>query len=257
MPFSALYSQTRAAKSFPKRGMPSKAAPMSVLVAVVLAAAALPFVARRAPRCVVAAYLLWLAWLFIEESVVASLRNRPHPLDMLVIVVVPILTLTCGFVVGLGLGIVLSSLGLVVRLGATPAARAVHVVLNGADITSNLHRDGEAAIRLSETADRRLVVSLQGLLSFATTPGLIDDVSSALGRTRSASTDDVEVAMGRMARTAGAKVIICVEIKILRRVRAESSRRPPRHRRDACSMAWRCRFLAARLGQDGRAIAEK
>ena len=31
----------------------------------------------------------------------------------------------------------------------------------------------------------------------------------------------------------------CVEIKILRRVRAESSRRPSRHRRDACSMAWR------------------
>ena len=29
----------------------------------------------------------------------------------------------------------------------------------------------------------------------------------------------------------------CVEIKILRRVRAESSRRPPRHRRDACLMA--------------------
>jgi hypothetical protein len=26
--------------------------------------------------------------------------------------------------------------------------------------------------------------------------------------------------------------------------RSESSRRPPRHRRDACSMAWRCRFLA-------------
>ena len=37
----------------------------------------------------------------------------------------------------------------------------------------------------------------------------------------------------------------CVEIKISRRVRAESSRRPPRHRRDACSMAWRCRFLTA------------
>ena len=31
----------------------------------------------------------------------------------------------------------------------------------------------------------------------------------------------------------------CVEIKILRRVRAESPCRPPRHRRDACSMAWR------------------
>ena len=30
---------------------------------------------------------------------------------------------------------------------------------------------------------------------------------------------------------------------------------PPRHRRDACSMAWRCRFLAARPSQDSRAIA--
>ena len=34
-------------------------------------------------------------------------------------------------------------------------------------------------------------------------------------------------------------VVACVEIKILRRVRAEPSRRPPRHRRDTCSMAWR------------------
>ena len=33
-------------------------------------------------------------------------------------------------------------------------------------------------------------------------------------------------------------VWICVEIKILRRLRAESSRRPPRHRRATCSMAW-------------------
>ena len=32
----------------------------------------------------------------------------------------------------------------------------------------------------------------------------------------------------------------------LRRVRAESSPRPPRHRRDACSMAWRCRFFTTR-----------
>ncbi len=45
--------------------------------------------------------------------------------------------------------------------------------------------------------------------------------------------------------------------QILRRVRAESSRRPPRHRRDACSMAWRYRFLTARPSQDGRVIAEK
>ena len=52
-------------------------------------------------------------------------------------------------------------------------------------------------------------------------------------------------------------VVACVEIKILRRVRAESPRRPPRHRCDACSMAWRCRFLTARPSQDGRVIAEK
>ena len=49
----------------------------------------------------------------------------------------------------------------------------------------------------------------------------------------------------------------CVEIKILRCVRAESSRRSPRHRRAACSTAWRCRFLTARPIQDGRIIAEK
>jgi uncharacterized protein YbjT (DUF2867 family) len=48
-----------------------------------------------------------------------------------------------------------------------------------------------------------------------------------------------------------------VEIKILRRVRAESSRRPPRHRRDACSMAWRCRFITTRRSQHGRVIAVK
>jgi len=47
----------------------------------------------------------------------------------------------------------------------------------------------------------------------------------------------------------------CVEIKILRRVRAESPRRPPRHRRDACSMAWRCRFITARRSQHGHVIA--
>ena len=53
-----------------------------------------------------------------------------------------------------------------------------------------------------------------------------------------------------------ARVAACVEIKILRRGRAESSRQPPRHRRDACSMAWRCRFFTARRNQRGHVIAE-
>ena len=52
----------------------------------------------------------------------------------------------------------------------------------------------------------------------------------------------------------GAGVVgVCVEIKLY----GAFSRRPPRHRGDACSMAWRCRFLAARPSQDGRVIAEK
>ncbi len=40
---------------------------------------------------------------------------------------------------------------------------------------------------------------------------------------------------------------LCGNPKILRCV----------HRRDACSMAWRCRFLAARPSQIGHVIAEK
>ena len=57
--------------------------------------------------------------------------------------------------------------------------------------------------------------------------------------------------------TEQASVMNCVEIKRFRRVRAESSRRPPRHRRDACSMAWRCRLLTARPSQNSRVIARK
>ena len=41
----------------------------------------------------------------------------------------------------------------------------------------------------------------------------------------------------------------CVEISMLRRLRAESSRCPPRHLHDTCSTALRCRFLTARRGQ--------
>ena len=57
-------------------------------------------------------------------------------------------------------------------------------------------------------------------------------------------------------KLAGCGVRVCVEIRILWRV-PESSRRPPRHRRDACSIAWRWWFLTARRSQHGRVIAEK
>ena len=60
-----------------------------------------------------------------------------------------------------------------------------------------------------------------------------------------------------LTEQASSSVMNCVEIKNLRRVRAESSRRPPRHRRDACSMAWQCRFLTARPSQNSRVVAGK
>ena len=62
---------------------------------------------------------------------------------------------------------------------------------------------------------------------------------------------------GGAEQEAADRLEACVEIKILRRVRPESSRRPPRHRRDACSTAWRRRFLADRPSQGGRVVAEK
>ena len=68
-----------------------------------------------------------------------------------------------------------------------------------------------------------------------------------------------ELVKARMAhdRRPVLAALTCVEIKILRRGRAESSRRPPRHRRDASSMAWRCRFLTARRSQRCHVIVEK
>ena len=48
--------------------------------------------------------------------------------------------------------------------------------------------------------------------------------------------DSVEVAWAPPLSDGGAAVRSRVESKILR---------PPRHRRDACSMAWRCRFLTS------------
>ena len=42
--------------------------------------------------------------------------------------------------------------------------------------------------------------------------------------------------------------------KFSRRVSATAGSWPPRHRRDACTTAWRCRFLTARRSQHGRVV---
>ena len=49
----------------------------------------------------------------------------------------------------------------------------------------------------------------------------------------------IETDLNAARRAEEQAVDACVEIKILRRVRSESPRRPPRHRRDACSTATR------------------
>ena len=85
-----------------------------------------------------------------------------------------------------------------------------------------------------------------------------DAAPGDLARVYDYARGDAVIFDGRLPhRTAPFTARACVEIKILRRVRAELSRRPPRHRRDVCSMAWRCRFLTVRRNQRGHVIAEK
>ena len=85
-----------------------------------------------------------------------------------------------------------------------------------------------------------------------------DAAPGDLARVYDYARGDAVIFDGRLPhRTAPFTARACVEIKILRRVRAELSRRSPRHRRDVCSMAWRCRFLGARPSQAGRFIVEK
>ena len=60
-------------------------------------------------------------------------------------------------------------------------------------------------------------------------------------------------------RTDGAKLVVKVgaKCKVPWGDSSDESSTPPRHRRDACSMAWRCRFLTARRVGLGPVGAEK
>ena len=106
-----------------------------------------------------------------------------------------------------------------------------------------------SAERLEQSMDALTLAIDDG--SFLTTLQAADSAFAAV-------TVDVTATYAAIAAATVVFVVTtCVEIKILRRVRAESSRRPPRHRRDACSTARRCRFLTARRSQHGRVITEK
>ena len=73
----------------------------------------------------------------------------------------------------------------------------------------------------------------------------IGDVAKAADKAQAAAAWE----RGRKAINSALIVLHLCGNQILRRGRS------PRHRRDACSIAWRCRFLAARPSQDGRVIA--
>ena len=85
----------------------------------------------------------------------------------------------------------------------------------------------------------KTVTTATTLTKFMGTMVLCDTSSAAITVTLPAASD--------MAEQSGASHHPVWKIKKIRHSRAESSRRPPRHRCDACSMAWWCSFLTARV----------
>jgi hypothetical protein len=65
------------------------------------------------------------------------------------------------------------------------------------------------------------------------------------------------LAVGANITQQGYYVATCVETKCRGASSPTAHSWPPRHRRDACSMAWRCRFIAARRSQHSHVIVEK
>ena len=120
---------------------------------------------------------------------------------------------------------------------------------------------GVARIDGTETAEADsadlLQQSKEALMTALANDSFLTTLQAADAAFAAVTVDEMATYAAIAAATVVFVVTTCVEIKILRRVRAESSRRPPRYRRDACSMAWRCRFLAARRSQHGRVITEK
>ena len=109
-------------------------------------------------------------------------------------------------------------------------------------------RDGTNLWRAFGAVALLQFVTLAAVLASRTAPDgrrqlLADELEPPFRKIR----EDLDLGADERRRLSGAlwglktatAATTCVEIKILRRVRAESSRRPSRHRRDACSMAWR------------------
>ena len=67
---------------------------------------------------------------------------------------------------------------------------------------------------------------------------------------------DLSAAVWKSTSASGAKSFLGNDAAVLARSSGEEAT-PPRHRRDACSTAWRCQPPTARPSQDGHVITEK
>lgn len=110
----------------------------------------------------------------------AAFLEKPHPLDAFVIYFMPLATIFFGYVESLLIGLVVSSLSLVVRLSATKSASAVRTVQTGDKLISNTWRHRDEGAYLFASGKRRLIFIAQGLLSFANAPQLLDVTKGSL-----------------------------------------------------------------------------
>ena len=93
---------------------------------------------------------------------------------------------------------------------------------------------GFKAWRMSKWVKHAGRIETQGLVGTDAASSIADQTAQALAKL------DAILTEAGSSRDKLLSVTICVEIKILRRIRAESARRPPRHRRDVSTTAWWC-----------------
>ena len=137
---------------------------------------------------------------------------------------------------------------------ATDEGAKVTTVAEGADATAAPPAEDKKSLLMSlglpeEVADAAIASDGDGFKDGASRVSMFyslkvnDDAKAEwkdhyLAYTKGAKASKGHINVSHSYNEETKEVICCVEIKSSRRLRAESSRPPPRHRRDACSMAW-------------------
>ena len=123
------------------------------------------------------------------------------------------------------------------HLASVAAAAIVGVVLERIRARRNYalieRAPGFKAWRMSKWVKHAGRIETQGLVGTDAASSIADQTAQALAKL------DAILTEAGSSRDKLLSVAICVEIKILRRIRAESAR-PPRHRRDVSTTAWWC-----------------